>query len=128
MRLLHVRLAAVVTRVMRKLKLWAVWCGLLVLLVLIALIAPLPPKRTVYEEISPDGTMRAVYSWRPAGLVGSFSQDNPWVYVDVYELTSGRRLAHYSSWGDVPWDGIERLHRHLPWAARRTNGFGIFGH
>ncbi len=117
----------VAPKVMRKLKLWAIWCSLLVLLVLIISIVPLPPKRTVYEEASPDGTKRAVYSWKPADVVGSLSQDNPWVYLDVFELPSGRRLAHFSSWGDGPWDGIEILHRHLPWTAKRTNGFGIFG-
>ena len=85
-------------------------------------LCPIPPKREVYREASPDHTMSALYSWRPAGLVGWVTEDNPWVYLDVYDARTGMRLEHFSTWGDVKWDGIDRLHSHLPWPARRTTG------
>ena len=43
---------------------------LVALLVYVLTFVPVLIKRTLYEEDSPDGTMTAVYSYRPAGLVG----------------------------------------------------------
>jgi len=88
----------------------------------IILVLPIPPKRVVYEETSQDKAMLARYSWKPAGLVGWITEDNPWVYLDVYDLRTGKRLQHFSTWGDVRWDAIDRLHGFLPWPAKRTTG------
>jgi hypothetical protein len=44
---------------------------------------PVPVERTLKTEISPDGTRIATYSWRPCGLLGTISGDNPWVYLTI---------------------------------------------
>ena len=71
---------------------------------------PIPLKRALYQEDSPDGTMTAVYSYRPAGLVGWGLNENSYIYLDVYRKNSKERLQHSKGFGDVPWEAVDRLH------------------
>jgi hypothetical protein len=91
--------------------------GLYVLVML-----PLPIKRTLYQEDSPDGTMTAIYSYRPAGLLGWAQGDSSYVYLDVYRKGRTEPILHSKGFGDVPWEAVDRLHYSLPWPARRTSG------
>ena len=102
----------------------AIACGcFLVLIALYALmVLPLPTKRTLYQEDSPDGTMTAVYSFRPAGLVGLVTGESSYIYLDVYRKDSKARLVHSDGFGDVPWEAVDRLHNNLPWPAKLTTG------
>jgi len=95
---------------------------LVALLVYVLTFVPVPIKRTLYEEDSPDGTMTAVYSYRPAGLVGWAQGDSSYVYLEVYRKESNQRVLHSSGFGYVPWEAVDRLHGHLPWPARRISG------
>jgi hypothetical protein len=97
-------------------------CLLLVMAIYVVGFLPLPVKRTVYQEDSPDGTMTGVYSYRPAGLLGLALGDSSYIYLDVYRKASKQRLVHSKGFGDVPWEAIDRLHHDLPWPARRTKG------
>jgi hypothetical protein len=80
-------------------------------------VAPLPPDRAVAEEFSPDGRHVAKFSWRPAGVIGIVTRDNPWVYVTIVESSSGRVVARHETWGDVPADACDRLGSLVPWRA-----------
>lgn len=107
---------------MRKITLWLVGgCVLAVILVYVLAFVPVPIKRALYEEDSPDGTMTAVYSYRPAGLVG-WAQGDSYVYLEVYRSESKQHVLHHSGFADVPWEAVDRLHGHLPWPARRLSG------
>lgn len=97
-------------------------CLFLVAAIYVAAFLPLPMKRTLYEEDSPDGTMTGVYSYRPAGLLGWAQGDSAYIYLDVYSKASKQRLVHSKGFGDVPLEAIDRLHRDLPWPAKRTKG------
>src|SRR5262245_11910601 len=81
----------------------------------VILVAPLPPDRSVAHEISPDGRYVAKFSWRPAGLIGMVTRDNPWVYLTVVESESGRVLERHYTWGDTPADACHRLGSLVPW-------------
>ena len=83
---------------------------------------PLPIKRTVFSEDLPDGTMTAIYSYRPAGLIGWVQKDSSYVYLDVYRKAPKEHLLHSEAFGDVPGEAVDRLHQRLPWPARRTTG------
>ena len=87
---------------------------LLVLAVGAVALVPLPPDRILSAEPSPDGAQVAVFSWRPAGLLG-LNGDNPWVYLTIRERDSGIELERFSTWGDVPTDAYDRLAKHVPW-------------
>jgi len=76
---------------------------------------PIPFEQIVKEETSPDGSQIAQYSWKPCGLFGVITQDNPWVYLTIREKSSGRVLSRYSTWGDMPNDGEIRLSSFRPW-------------
>jgi hypothetical protein len=88
---------------------------LIVTSVALLLVAPLPPRRLAYEEGSPDGKYLAQFFWKPAGMMGLVTQDNPWVYLVVTERSTGRVVVKSSTWGDGPRDGIRLLGRDVPW-------------
>jgi hypothetical protein len=79
---------------------------------------PIPPDRVLSEEASPDGLLIAQYSWRPAGVLGLTTEDNPWVYVTIRERQSNAIVERHRTWGDVPSDAYERLGSDVPWHAR----------
>jgi hypothetical protein len=85
---------------------------------------PIPPDRVLSEEASPDSLLIAQFSWRPAGLVGAISKDNPWVYVTIRRRGSNAVVERYRTWGDVPDDAYKLLGQHVPWMtaaeSRRT--------
>jgi hypothetical protein len=87
--------------------------------VTIAFLAPLPipPDRVLSEERSPDGLLIAQFSWRPAGVLGAITEDNPWVYVTIRDGVSNAVVQRYRTWGDVPSDAYDRLAQHVPWRA-----------
>lgn len=76
---------------------------------------PLPIERTLKTETSPDGTRTATYSWRPCGLLGAITKDNPWVYLTIRDQASGRVVARYSTSADVPEEAERRLASQKPW-------------
>lgn len=107
----------------RTILLWFAAFSLLAIVGLFLLIKlPIPPKRTIYLENSPDGTMIAVYSYRYAGLAGLAMHENAHIYLDVYRKNSKKRILHRSGGGDVYWEAVDRLHEYLPWPAAQTNG------
>src|SRR5262249_27356966 len=74
---------------------------------------PLPVRFEIQRDIAPDGKNAAHFYWRPAGIIGLVSRDNPWVYVAVRD-GSGR--IHTSSvWADTPCDGVRRLRNNVTW-------------
>jgi hypothetical protein len=81
-----------------------------------ALIAPipLPHDRVLSEEVSPDGLLVAQFSWRPAGVLGAISKENPWVHVTIRKRDSNAVVERYYTWGDVPDDAYKRLGDHVP--------------
>jgi hypothetical protein len=87
----------------------------LLLLAYGALFWPLPVERTLKTEASPDGTRTATYSWRPCGVVGAFTEDNPWVYLTIREQATGRVVARYSFWADAPNEAEQRLASQKTW-------------
>jgi hypothetical protein len=97
-------------------------CLLLALGMYVLLLLPLPMKRTVYQEDSSDGTMTAIYSYWPSGLAGWVLGEDSYVYLDVYRKGQREPLLHSSGFGDVPWEGVDRLHNDLPWPAKRITG------
>jgi hypothetical protein len=91
--------------------------GLALVLVLVSVVGvcPLPPDRILKTESSPDGTRTATYAWRPSGVLGAVTKDNPWVYLTIRDRASGRVLARYSCWADVPEEAEMRLAAEKPW-------------
>jgi len=89
--------------------------AILLLLAYGALLWPVPVERILKTETSPDGTRTATFSWRPCGLVGAFTKDNPWVYLTIREQATGRVVARYSFWADVPDEAEMRLASRKPW-------------
>jgi hypothetical protein len=87
----------------------------LLLLAYGALFWPLPVERTLKTETSLDGTRTATYSWRPCGVVGALTEDNPWVYLTIREQATGRVVARYSFWADAPNEAEQRLASQKPW-------------
>ena len=80
-----------------------------------ALIWPVPIERTLKTETSPDGSRTATYSWRPCGVLGAISEDNPWVYLTIRDHATGRVVARYSFWADAPDEAETRLASRKPW-------------
>jgi hypothetical protein len=108
---------------MRRFCLWlATGCLLVVGVIYLAAFLPVPVERTVYQEDSPDGSMTALYSYRPAGLLGWAQGDSSYVYLNVYRKGSNERVVHTNGFGDVPWEAVDRLNKGLPWPAKRTTG------
>src|SRR5688572_15117191 len=90
------------------------------LAVIVALVVPfpIPPDRVLSLEPSPDGELVAVFSWRPAGVVGFFTEENPWVYVTIRDAESYEVVERHRVWGDTPDDAYVRLGEHAPWHHR----------
>ena len=84
-------------------------------LLFIAGICPLPPDRVLKVEQAPDGQRIAVYSWRPAGLVGMITKNNPWVFLTIRDRASNRVLARHAMWADMPEEAEVRLAGQKPW-------------
>jgi hypothetical protein len=93
----------------------AVVVTLLLVFLWVGFVAPLPPHRPVREDVSPDKTQLARYTWKPAGLFGQITEDNPWVYLTLVELSSGKTTASFQAWGDTPDDAISRFKDKVPW-------------
>lgn len=77
---------------------------------------PLPPDRHIADHASPGGSFIARAAWRPAGLLGLISGDNPWVYVNLVDEDSGNTIARYRTRGHVPGDVYTRVLDHEPWS------------
>ncbi len=91
---------------------------MVILLVILVAPLPIPPDRVLSEESSPDGGLIAEFSWRPSGLLGLITDDNPWVYLTIRERESGDVVERHRSWGDVPFDAYSLLGHHVPWQAQ----------
>jgi hypothetical protein len=76
---------------------------------------PIPPDRVLSEVVSPDSLLIAQFSWRPLGVVGAITKDNPWVYVTIRRRGSNAVVERYRAWGDVPDDAYSLLGKHVPW-------------
>ena len=80
-------------------------------------ICPIPPERILKIETSPDGRQTATYSWRPTGIMGAVTEDNPWVYLTIRDRVTGRIISRRTSLGDVPTveEVEQRLGSTKPW-------------
>ena len=77
--------------------------------VYLCLFCPIPPKRLASTQTSPDGKEVARFYWRPCGLLGAVSKDNPYVYVEITDTASDMLVLSQSTWGDIPNDGPHRF-------------------
>jgi hypothetical protein len=76
--------------------------------VLMLLLAPVPwPFAREIATVS-TGKLTVRYYFRPAGIVGAITTDNPWVYAQIHETVSGHTRV-VSIWADTPCDGAWRL-------------------
>jgi hypothetical protein len=78
----------------------------------LALLLPYPwPVRSEITTMSAAG-MTIRFYFRPAGLVGAITKDNPWVYATVTGSTAARS-REIDVWADSPCDGVKRLSQEL---------------
>jgi hypothetical protein len=96
--------------------LWsAALVALLPLIIYGLLFWPLPWERIVQTETLPDGALTATFSWRPCGVLGVVTRDNPWVYLTLREQATGKEVARYSALADTPEEAESRLATQKPW-------------
>jgi hypothetical protein len=84
-------------------------------------ICPISPRHLAETVVSPDGKETATFFWKPAGLLGVISKDNPWVYMEIRDSASGQLLLERSTWGDTPDDGLNRFSDARPWLNKKTH-------
>jgi hypothetical protein len=82
---------------------------------------PLPMRFEIQTDVAPDGKGMARFYWRPAGIIGLWSRDNPWVYVAVRDASG--RVRTSSIWADTPCDGVRRLRGKVPWKVAECTKF-----
>jgi len=83
-----------------------------VLVVLLTFVPiPLPIDFPIkVTQAGSDSKIRFYY--RPVGLPGLITGDNPWVYARVVD-SSGERINIADVWADTPCDGVGRLSKKL---------------
>lgn len=75
---------------------------------------PIPPDRPLGEHRSREGAFIVRTSWRPAGILGAVSGDNPWVYLSLVDVDSSDTIVRYRASADVPEDVYRVLVDHRP--------------
>jgi len=85
-----------------------------VAVVLLATLCPLPIRSEIATISAGDKTVS--FYWKPAGVLGWLSADNPWVYATVSSGESGSTLTE-RVWADTPCDGVARLSKRLDLSA-----------
>ena len=92
---------------------------LLTILILVSLLTlvpvPLPIAKNLNPVTSPDGMLTLIPYWKPAGVVGYFTESEPWVYGSLVEKKTGKEIKKIKIWADTPQDGVERLIKQLEW-------------
>src|SRR3954468_21247724 len=87
----------------------------------VCLLCPIPPKRLASTLTSPNGKEIARFYWRPCGLLGAVTKDNPYVYMEIRDTASERLILSQSTWGDIPKDGPRRFAGVRPWIVEGQN-------
>jgi hypothetical protein len=76
---------------------------------------PIPPARHITTIVSPDGNEVAYLYWKPCGLIGMITRDNPWLYLEIRDPASGELVLKRRAWGDSPEDPISRFRAIRNW-------------
>jgi len=91
-------------------KLWILVPGF----IFVILPYPFPAKNEFFSSVSPDKTRIAQFYWKGSGVAGVITRDNPWVYLEINDLNTGK-VTGYDIWADTPCDGVESIENHIAW-------------